>query len=422
MARPSEEQNARNVLILTGVGHFSAHFFELMFPTLAVALALQTRVPLADVFGWSFAAYLLFGLCALPAGWLGDRLGARLLLIVGLFGLGVASLAASEAPNGRVLSISLAAMGACASAFHPLGRNLISRTIAARGRARRIHDVSGNVALALTPLIVAVLCARVGWQASYRLVGYALCAVAVACAFLRIDDRDRAHPAPPPPPPVSEARRPLVLLLAAAVLAGITYRGFTMIVPSYLAAHMTTIGFGAATSLVYLIGVCGQYTAGMLAERHDQRRLYFACSALALAALLLMSALTGLLSIGGAAVFAFFLLGLRPIEDKLFFHYAPARWHAAAIRSKAALTVGVGAVGIWVVQWADAAGGLSFALLCLAGVTTLLIASAAALVAVDRPRADSSTATVEHWPALVRPAVAPVAGAAPAVPAKRSLP
>jgi MFS family permease len=224
--------NERNILLLTGVGHFTTHFFELMFPTLAVVLALQTRVPLADVLGWSFAGYLLFGLGALPAGWLGDRLGARLLLIVGLFGLGVASLAASEAPNGRVLSISLAAMGACASTFHPLGRNLISRTIAERGRARRIHDVFGNAALALTPLIVAVLCARVGWQASYRLVGYALCAVAVACAFLRIDDRDQADPAPPPPPqPVSAARRPLVLLFAAAVLAGITYRGFTMAVP-----------------------------------------------------------------------------------------------------------------------------------------------------------------------------------------------
>jgi predicted MFS family arabinose efflux permease len=421
MARPSEEQNSRNALILTGVGHFSTHFFELMFPTLAVALALQTRLPLAEVLGWSFSAYLLFGLGALPAAWLSGRVGPRLLLIVGLFGLGVASLAASEAANGRALSFSLAAMGGCASIYHPASRNLITRTVAARGRGLRINAVFGNAAIALTPLIVAALCTRLGWQATYRMVGYVMCALAVACAFLRIDERHVEHPSPPQPE--SPARLPLALLLAAATLAGIIYRGGTLIIPGYLAAHVTQIGFGAATSVVYLIGVGGQYVADMLADRQDQRRLYFAWSALMLPALLLMSALAGLTSIGAAALFAFFTFGMQPIENRLFLRYVPARRRAAAFGCKSALTVGVGALGVWLVQWADATSGLSFALLCLAGVAALAIAAAARLVSIERPSIDSAALDVAHWPALVRPAVAhvPAAGGAPVVPAKTQL-
>jgi MFS family permease len=70
-------RNERNVLLLTGVGHFTTHFFELMFPTLAVALARQTELPLDEVLTWSFAGYLLFGLGGLPFGMLADRIGSR---------------------------------------------------------------------------------------------------------------------------------------------------------------------------------------------------------------------------------------------------------------------------------------------------------------------------------------------------------
>src|SRR4029453_12509452 len=302
-------RNARNVLILTGVGHFSTHFFELMFPTLAVSLAAQTRVPLDEVLGWSFLVYLLFGLGALPAGLLADRIGSRLLLIAALFGLGVAALAASEAPNGRALSFCLAAMGACASIYHPVGMSLIAHNITARGRALGVNGVFGNAAIALTPLITATLSAHVGWQSTYRIVGYAMCAVAVGGAFLPIEERrpdpavDAAAAAPQRTPML-----PFVVLLVAATLAGISYRGNTLVQPGYFAERVSEIGFGAATSLAYLFGIAGQYIGGLLADRHDLRRLYFAFHALSLPALLLMTALSGIPLIATGAVFVFFCL------------------------------------------------------------------------------------------------------------------
>lgn len=390
MAPVAAARNERNVLILTGVGHFSTHWFELMFPTLAVTLAAEQRVPIQDVLGWSFAGYLLFGLGALPAGLIADRVGGRHLLLGALFGLGVASLAASEAESGRALSLCLAVMGACASVYHPVGMSLITRTIDARGRALGVNGVFGNVAIALTPVLTALLCAQVGWQGAYRVVGYAMCALAVGCAFLPIDERTRLAA----PRPLAGRPRSLgafALLLLAATLAGISYRGNTLLQPGYFAERVPALGYGLATSLVYLFGIGGQYLGGLLADRHDQRRLYLAFHALSLPALLAMAVLSGVPLLGSAAVFLFFSLGMQPIENSLYAHFTPERWRGTAYGLKFVCTFGIGSLAVWLVRWADGAGGLSFAVLCLAGVVALVVAVAAALVWSAGPPRGSET-------------------------------
>jgi MFS family permease len=379
--------NERNVLLLTGVGHFTTHFFELMFPTLAVAVARQQHVPLDEVLTWSFLAYLAFGLGALPAAFVGDRIGARGPLLVALFGLGVAALAASEVSSPRALIICLAVMGALASAYHPLGLSLIARATDAGGPALALHRVFGNAAIALTPIVTAGLCARFGWQDAYRLVGYAMCTLAVGCAFLPVTE-----PPPRPAPPIDRstpiAWRPLAVLLLAATLAGISYRGNTLVQPGYFAEHVSEVWFGAAVSLAYLLGLGGQYVGRWLAERHDHRRLYLLFHACSLPPLVLMTLLGGLPLIASAAVFVFFSLGLQPIEHDLVARYAPPHRRAAIQSLKFTCTFGVGALAVWLVRWAGGLGGLSYAILGLAGVVLLVIAAAAVLLSMDdRPAA-----------------------------------
>ena len=387
MERLPEARDARNVLILTGVGHFSTHFFELMFPTLAVALASQTRLPLNEVLGWSFLGYLLFGLGALPAGLLADRIGSRQLLVAAMFGLGVAALAASEAPNGRALSFCLAAMGACASIYHPVGMSLIAHGVAARGRALGINGVFGNAAIALTPVITATLCAQVGWQSTYRLVGYVMCALAVGCAFLRIDERPHSPTADAPAPP----QRPQSALPLRCCSSPPHWPGSATAATPWCSRRTSPRMYRRSvserrTSLAYLFGIAGQYIGGLLADRHDLRRLYLAFHALSLPALLLMTALSGFPLIGTAAVFVFFSLGMQPIENTLFYHCAPPRWRATAYGLKFVLTFGVGSLAVWMVRWADAAGELSYAILCLAGVVAAVVGAAAVLVRLGERR------------------------------------
>lgn len=374
--------NERNVLLVTGVGHFTTHFFELMFPTLAVALARDTGMPLDEVLTWSFLGYLLYGLGGLPAGLLADRLGSRVLLLTALFGLGVAALAASEVTSPRALTVCLAVMGALASIYHPVGIGLISRTIDARGRALGLNGLFGSAGIALTPVLTAALCERVGWQETYRVIGYAMCALAVACAFLPIDEPRPAAPAPGAPAP-RLAWRPLIVLLTAATLAGISYRGNTLVQPAYFANHVSLVWYGAATSIAYLLGTVGQYAGGVLADRRDLRRLYLAFHLCSLPALLAMTMLAGWPLVASAGVFVFFSLGMQPIENSLLAHYTPPARRGMIYGIKALCVFGVGSLAVWLVRWAIDFGGLAYAILCLAGVVTLVVAAAALLLAID---------------------------------------
>lgn len=375
MHEPDSSTNERNVLVLTGAGHFSTHFFELMYPTLAVSLARDTGIPLGEVLGWSFLGYLLFGLGALPFGLLGDRLGARLLIITGIAGMGVFAIAAGESSHGPALTICLAGIGLFASAYHPVGMSLISRTIPRRGRALAINGICGNLAIAVTPIVTASLCQALGWRAAFAAAGYAACALAAFCAYFRIDEKPAVvivdHAAS-----TTVTRQSIYLfavLLIAAALAGISYRGNTVIQPAYFERYVSEMSFGLTTSLVYMVGIGGQYLGGMLADKRDLRWLYFAFHAISLPALLAMAILSGLPLVGAAMVFVFFSLGMQPIENSLLAHVTPARWRSTAYGLKFVLTFGVGSFAVWLVDWAQTQRDLAFAVVCLAGVVAVLL-------------------------------------------------
>lgn len=377
--------NERNVLLLTGVAHFATHFFELMYPTLAVSVALELKLPLPQVLGWSFLGYLLFGLGALPAGLLADRVGARPILLVGLAGMGVSALAAAEADPGRSLALCLGSLGLFASFSHPAGLGLISHTVAARGRALGINGICGNLGIALAPLLTATLVGRFGTRHAFHAAGLAMCAVVAALSFIRVEEGHRQSSSPPPlpdaaPPGSRSAWLPFALLCVAAMLGGISYRGNTLVQPAYFAERVSALSFGAVTTLVYSVGIVGQYAGGLLADRYDLRRLYLGFHAASLPLLLLMSHLFGHPLVGTAALFVFFSLGMQPIENSLFAHFSPPRWRATGYGVKFVLTFGVGALAVQLVQRVRMGGDLSVVFLYLGGVVALLVATCALLV------------------------------------------
>jgi len=123
--------NERNVLLMTGVPHTATHHAELMYPTLAVALANESGIALERVLAWSFPGYLLFGLGALPGGFLADRFGTRRFVLLALAGMalsltlagfskpGVPLVPSAAPPSPRLASCTFGCGGAA------LGRTLI---------------------------------------------------------------------------------------------------------------------------------------------------------------------------------------------------------------------------------------------------------------------------------------------------------
>lgn len=381
---PSAPATERNVVVVTGLAHAATHFAELVYPTLAVVLAAESGLPLDEVLAWSFAGYLLFGLGALPAGLLADRLGARPVLLAGLGGTGLGLVATGLAEPGLGVAVGLGVVGLSASAYHPAGMGLITRTVSARGRALGVNGIFGNVGIALTPLLTEQLARALGWRGALLACGAVLLGVTAFCAALRIDEPPRAQE-----PPAGQAASgngtalvALGVLAVCAMLGGISYRANTLAQPAYFAERVAIVDFGLATSLVYVCGIAGQYVGGAVADRFPLRWGYVAFHAASLPALLLVGATWNVPLLVVAATFVFFSLGMQPIENSLFAQLTPDRWRSTGYGLKFILTFGVGSAGVWIVKWAETTWGLAGVFPVLAVVVALLVCGTFGLAAV----------------------------------------
>lgn len=98
---------------------------------------------------WVVTAYTLaFGSLLLLSGRLGDRFGQRRLLVVGLVGFAIASLAAGAAPDFVVLAAARAAQGMFAALLAPAGLALVTKTFVDVRERARAFGVFGAISVA----------------------------------------------------------------------------------------------------------------------------------------------------------------------------------------------------------------------------------------------------------------------------------
>ncbi len=399
-APPSNERfnpEERRVLLFTGVAHALTHYVELAYPALAVVLARDTGVRVEEVLGWSLIGYILFGIGATPVGILADRWGGRKLVIAGILLSGISTFAAAFVEPGRALAFCLAGMGLGASAYHPAGMGLLTRTVRARGLALGINGIYGNVGIAIAPLLTVFLAEQFGWRITLGITGAILILAAFLGSLLSIHDR----------PPTRDENEELgsdatvsrvqvfafLLLCIAAVLAGFNYRANTVSQPALFSERIHFLDYGLATSIAMLFGIGGQYLGGRIADRYPLGWSYFAFHLLSLPMLVGMITLLELPLFFAAAFFVFFSLGMQPIENSLYAHLTPDRWRATAYGIKFTLTFGVGASAVWMVQSVGAQRGF-VGVYTIVAFGVLLLCVAAFAVAWVLQRVDLPTRSI----------------------------
>lgn len=153
---------------------------------------------------WLLDAYTLaFACLLLTAGSLGDRLGRRNVLALGVAGFTAASAGCALAPDTGTLIAARAAQGVFAAAIVPLSLAVTSGLFDdARQRARAIGIWGGTsgVALALGPLLGGLLVQTAGWRSMFWInIPIGLVALTGLLATM------------PPAPPSGAARRVDVL-------------------------------------------------------------------------------------------------------------------------------------------------------------------------------------------------------------------
>lgn len=387
------------VLITTCFGHFLSHFNMLVFPAVVLPLAGRLDMPLAAVLGISFWMYLLFGLTALPWGLIADRLGANTLMRLYYAGAGVCGLiAAAWIDNPRGLAAALAGVGLFSGIYHPTGLGMISKHVSRVSVGMGINGMFGNLGLATAPLTAGIVTWVWGPRAAYLLLGLLNLAGLMVMTVLPLPTAETG----PAKVKQSDGSKGFMILLVTMMLGGIAYRGASVILPAYFELRNADLfqwlsqtlpaGLSAnlvatvITSVIFLVGMFGQYMGGRVAERIPLPYGYLVFHLITIGPAFLMARAADLPLIYLALIYFFFLLGMQPIENTLVSLLTPARWRHAAFGMKFVLTFGVGALAVKGVGAIEHSAGIQWVYPALGCVSIVLVLTIVALILILKPK------------------------------------
>ncbi|ARP94831.1 MFS transporter [Bordetella genomosp. 13] len=221
------------IIMLIGVAHASSHFFQLVLPSLYIALGREFRLDFAELGLLASVFYVVSGLGQASSGFVVDRIGARPVLWFGL-GCFVLSAVLIGLANGYFMLVLAAAIGGAGnSVFHPADYSIMNHRVspARLGHAFSTHGLTGNLGWALTPVFIGTITALADWRTA-AFSAAALVAVVLALTIIgrnllgdpktvvaAAPGRDTAEP-PKPAKPQESAWDTLLALLARPALWG----------------------------------------------------------------------------------------------------------------------------------------------------------------------------------------------------------
>ena len=388
----------RAILFFTCGAHAFTHLYMLLFTAVLGPMSKSFGVDVATITKYAMISTILFGLGAVPAGWLGDRYGEKRLLIAFFVLTGTGGLVVGLAQSTIVLAVGMALLGSGTSIFHPVGNALIAKGSPNPGRAMGINGLWGSIGTAAGPLYAGVLTAWSGeWRLSYLSLGVPMLALGYWLYVSPFDDE------PPPRAPVTTApaHAPVrsvegLIPRLALLLMATTCGGFSFHLITTMLARLAGTEAGIATAagevthnllrgsllaaLIYLIGGLGQILAGNLVARGDGRGLYVLILLTAAPLVFLVGRLHGssalvLTTVGGLMTVALF--AVQPVENVLLSRFAPPGRRGLVFGLKFVLAFGVGGMGTGLAGSLEDGYGIGAVFTAATGVTIL-----AALLAV----------------------------------------
>ncbi len=379
----------RNILLFTCIGHAMTHVYIHLFTAIQPeirssfdGLGAEEMTSLASI------SLVLFGVGAIPAGWLSDRYGEKPLLVA-FFLLSAAGGAVTGFANTTwQLAAGFALIGLGTSIYHPVGLALISKGISGPAKAMGINGLFGSLGTALSPLAARQL---THWTGDWRWAFIGLAVPMIVMAFLlgfsdtggkrTTDATDEESRAP------SGGRSIVGLLLTAMLFGGIYYSLIITMLPGRLAAGADNskllggiVGEGYLPFIVFFIGGLGQVAAGHWMENREGRGLYVIILAGTVPLIYLSGMLDGMRLLIGASAMAFFMFAVQPVENTLLARYTAPGMRGRIYGLKFILTFGAGmGSGTALSGWISEGSGLKavFTVAACFAVASLLMATLA---------------------------------------------
>src|SRR5580704_16541944 len=121
----------KRVLAFSSIGHALMHMMTAFYAVIVLTLAMAWKLPPESLLELYAPSAILLGVMSLPAGWLADRFGAPLMMVVMFMGLGASSIACGLVAEAD--SLALCGLGVFGAIYHSAGIGWIIRTAREQG-------------------------------------------------------------------------------------------------------------------------------------------------------------------------------------------------------------------------------------------------------------------------------------------------
>jgi len=401
LAPPSGSDPSRSrVLVFTSAGHFINDGMVFFVPVIADILAKGHGISAVVITAMLTLFYLASAGFGIGVGLVADRLGGRAAMIalgivvlsLGLLGFYI-SLVVPQGVGRTVLVIVAAVVAGIGSSFyHPLGGSMLQIAFSDRskGRALGVNGSFGSAGRALYPTLFFLVAALAISQASTIAIFAGLGVLIAAVIALGLHEPARPSqgelvpgepgqgelgkrelvPGEPPalargksdgeaadeisdvPEPPARRRRPVgdvlnrsvLVLMAIAFLRSMAFIGIVSWIPIYLSTQRhigVSADLGYTVTVMYLGGILGQPSFGLLADRFDKRWVLALDSLGSAAATFAYLSTTGAAATVALLIFGFFTFSGFPLLLSLVSDYVPRE----ASTTGNALVWGVGSTG-----------------------------------------------------------------------------
>ena len=297
----------KTILAITGGAHLSVHALMLALPSLIPIFMSEFNVGI-DVLGFvvTISAFM-FGVGAIPSGWLESKIGGKTLLILYLFGSSFSAILISVSNSFNLLVFGLGLLGLTSSIYHPAGLTLISNRIHRIPKGMAIHGIFGSTGSAIGPVLATTLALFISWRASYATLGLFNFTLGIASILLIPSTKDTKNVEIMNNEKNAKVtnRIALIFFYITNLIMGFVYYGFTTFMPIHFAENTKeflpfisdTMKAGVFPSFVFLSGVIGQIIGGKLGTHFNRIRILPYIIAINIPFLLLMGYSKGFLLI-----------------------------------------------------------------------------------------------------------------------------
>lgn len=217
------------------------------------------------------------GVSQLPAGWLADHIGPRIVVSVGISGVALAGVLVGLSQTYTMLIVFLVLMAVLGGGYHPAAATAISSSVQPeiRGRALGSHLIGGSASNFIAPLLAAAIALVWGWRGSY--IALAIPTIVLGIALYVLLGRqtgmkkaeDKAISIDDEAPPAPHRLRRLILFLILSISVGALMHSVRAFIPLYIVDNFG-VREEAAAALVSLISFAQMFggpLGGYLSDR-----------------------------------------------------------------------------------------------------------------------------------------------------------